>query len=586
MQIFSGVGADMVWDFEQGTILIRRGDSVWNRANQLTTLSITMVNIRRVEMQLVSTLQMGYIRFAVCGHVPHSITGLDTTLVMFTDGTQLYPLINQLCAIYPDIQVITRTAGVDPRRTVTPPPQKTSTQSTYTPPPVPPSAAQQPPRTPASSNNIKRHKRDKKWMRDRAKGVWYPFLAAFLQFFAAAGLLEAPVFAGLLLLAITTLAVHGFRLGHRSRRYQQLEYARSGEQRVSFADLAERMKTTPEKVRRELLSLHAHGYFPGSRFDLGAGLWELPSSYIPTIPPLKNFQRLKKDATGFLVGGLILTFIGSAVLAMLTDPTMTTSLEDLIMTLSFGIATLPPGIAALGHSARLFGLQRHCNAYYGVLGNRKAVAVTELAQAADCHVTQVKKDLRKLFFRSYFPGSVLQHEAGYFLLPDGELPESARPAPMAPDTAPPPPTVEERVSEQIRQIRQINDRIPDPEMSRKIDRMEQITVQILVILEKHPGKRHEARRFLNYYLPTTLKLLNSYADFDQQEIKTESVGQSMHNIERMLDTLLEAYERQLDQLFTTETLDISAEIQVMEAMLRRDGLSDYETAILHPEKDV
>ena len=570
MQVFSGVGADMVWDFELGTIRIQRGNSVWNRANQLSNICLEMADILRLEMQLVSVLQMGYIRFVLSNADPRGITGLDATMVMFTDGTPLYPLINQLCALYPHIRVVTHTAGVDPRKVVDPPKPKSPV---YTPPPTPsPVHASQ-------THTVSPTGEKAKWRKERARGWGLSFAGLAFAAYTGTFLEQGWMYTLMCVTIAAVLSVFGLVALRRVHDYKQVEYARGGSLTLTFTQLAKRLRLPVNKVRQQVVRLCSSGYFPGSRFDVDTDVWELPAGYLPQVPIPQKSQQIAGHAKAFVVAGAALSLSIGFVGLGIAEGVVTWE-PDMILLLPVYGALFFVGLGFLVRGGQLFRLQRHYNTYRGILGSRKAVSIKELAHAAGCTKTRTRKDLRQLFFYGYFPGSTWRYEADYLLLPGGELPDEEI-APTAPEM-----TEEDPVSEHIQQIRQVNARIVDPEMTRKIDRMEQITVQILVIVEKYPEKRREARRFLNYYLPTTLKLLNSYADFNQQEIKTESVCCSMHNIERMLDTLLEAYERQLDQLFSAETLDISAEIQVMETMLRRDGLSDSETAILHPEKEV
>ena len=76
---------------------------------------------------------------------------------------------------------------------------------------------------------------------------------------------------------------------------------------------------------------------------------------------------------------------------------------------------------------------------------------------------------------------------------------------------------------------------------------------------------------MDYYLPTTIKLLSAYADFEKQTVVGENIRSSKQNIEHMMETLSEAYEKQFDSLFRSETMDINAEIRTMDSLLRQDG---------------
>lgn len=122
-------------------------------------------------------------------------------------------------------------------------------------------------------------------------------------------------------------------------------------------------------------------------------------------------------------------------------------------------------------------------------------------------------------------------------------------------------------------MRRLNDAIADEKISQQIDRMEKTTQAIFTHVAEHPQKLPQIRRFLNYYLPTTLKLLNAYDRMDSAGVAGANIDGTMGKIESMLDTVTAAYDKQLDALFADEALDISAEITVMEQMLCQEGLS-------------
>ncbi len=126
----------------------------------------------------------------------------------------------------------------------------------------------------------------------------------------------------------------------------------------------------------------------------------------------------------------------------------------------------------------------------------------------------------------------------------------------------------------LRQIRAVNEAIENPEMSRKIERVEEITQRILEFQREHPEKSGELRKFLNYYLPTTLKILNSYAELEKQGVEGENIAATKKRIENMMDMVVEGFERQLDKLFAGDMMDIAADITVMEQMMQGDGLFD------------
>ena len=125
----------------------------------------------------------------------------------------------------------------------------------------------------------------------------------------------------------------------------------------------------------------------------------------------------------------------------------------------------------------------------------------------------------------------------------------------------------------IAKIRQLNDAIPDERMSAQIDLIERLAAQIFDCVKEHPEKLKQIRQFLNYYLPTTIKLMEQYVTLQNQSVKTENIEEGMQKIEGLLDKVIVAFQRQLDSLFETDVVDITADIRVMEQMMASEGLT-------------
>ena len=122
----------------------------------------------------------------------------------------------------------------------------------------------------------------------------------------------------------------------------------------------------------------------------------------------------------------------------------------------------------------------------------------------------------------------------------------------------------------LQNIRRANDAIADPVLSAKIDRLEEISARIFKAVEEDPKKQSKIDTFLNYYLPTTQKLLDSYAQFEAAGVEGENLRQAKQRIEATMDSIVRGFEHQLDELYKTDALDIDSDIRVMETMLRRD----------------
>ena len=128
----------------------------------------------------------------------------------------------------------------------------------------------------------------------------------------------------------------------------------------------------------------------------------------------------------------------------------------------------------------------------------------------------------------------------------------------------------------LKELRDLNDRIPGEEMSAKISRMEDLTAKIFKLAKEQPEKLGSMRKFMDYYLPTSLKLLARYEKLDAQGVEGTNISESKRQIEETMDTMITAFEKQLDKLFLSESIDISADIAAMQNLMRADGLMENE----------
>ena len=115
--------------------------------------------------------------------------------------------------------------------------------------------------------------------------------------------------------------------------------------------------------------------------------------------------------------------------------------------------------------------------------------------------------------------------------------------------------------------------VQDKEVRRKINELMRITDKITQDAIADPSDIPQIKKFMNYYLPTTIKLLNAYDRMSAQGIEGENLDRSMNNINEMLDQAIVAYKKRLDSLFENQALDIETDIEVMNRMLAREGLT-------------
>ena len=81
---------------------------------------------------------------------------------------------------------------------------------------------------------------------------------------------------------------------------------------------------------------------------------------------------------------------------------------------------------------------------------------------------------------------------------------------------------------------------------------------------------------MDYYLPTTVKLLDAYEELDRQPVQGENIRNGKQEIEKTLDTLNLAFEKLLDSLFEDTAWDVATDISVLQTMLAQEGLTEQK----------
>ena len=219
---------------------------------------------------------------------------------------------------------------------------------------------------------------------------------------------------------------------------------------------------------------------------------------------------------------------------------------------------------------------RRFRKYLALIGRRESVSVVQLAHAMPVPVRKACSDLQEMLDEGILPAGYLDMSSHQLILSDEGLRDEPEPEQWA--EGPKDQKEEEPLDIRdddavLREIRRLNDDIDDAEMSRKIDRIGEITSKIYAYVKQNPGKEDQLRSFLNYYLPTTLKILKAYARMEDQGVEGENIRAAKARIEGMMDKVVDGFEKQLDRLFEVDTMDVTADVQVLEQMLEKDGLS-------------
>ncbi len=208
-----------------------------------------------------------------------------------------------------------------------------------------------------------------------------------------------------------------------------------------------------------------------------------------------------------------------------------------------------------------------------VVGDRDNIPLDELFAAAGIPEKEGRKVLESAIDHGYFGADAYIDNRTDFLVVRGDAPT---PAPPAQESAPQPdpdPAGESQYQRLLRQLHEAGAALADPVLRDKAARLETVSARIFALAEADPGKDDQLRKFVNYYLPTALKLLHTYAQLDGQGVDGENITKTKQSIERSLDLLVTAFENQLDKLFQSDALDVSADIAALEGMLNLDGLS-------------
>ena len=112
----------------------------------------------------------------------------------------------------------------------------------------------------------------------------------------------------------------------------------------------------------------------------------------------------------------------------------------------------------------------------------------------------------------------------------------------------------------------------DPKLAAKLAEIRELMNTMFEYVSKNPDKLPKIRRFMNYYLPTLEKLMNTYLELSAEKVKGENITKTLNGIEGILDTIKPAFERMLNDLYEDRAIDISADITVLENMLESEGL--------------
>ena len=282
---------------------------------------------------------------------------------------------------------------------------------------------------------------------------------------------------------------------------------------------------------------------------------------------------------------------------------------------AIGIIALAMGVVPLGIMAAIIigvssgmlrkgskqrGILKRAQRYIEICGNKRYADLSEIAAQTGNSVRFVKKDIKKMLRAGMFPEGHLDQQETCFMLTNEvyrqytetaeafKMREQMEADRLARENRPK--TLQEEKEEMKRQqeselntmvaegmeyvnkLRTLNDAIPSQEITGQLSKLEGLLRQIFDRVKDHPEQMNRLHKLMDYYLPTTVKLVEAYVGFEKVEKPGQDIQDAKSEIQKTLGIINEAFEELLNNLFQDETFDAITDAQVLQQMLSREGL--------------
>lgn len=238
--------------------------------------------------------------------------------------------------------------------------------------------------------------------------------------------------------------------------------------------------------------------------------------------------------------------------------------------------------------------------YVKKIGKREQITIEELASASGRSEKEVRKDIQDMLQDNMFLQGHLDQEAKRLFVTDAgyqaylqeknqrleqERQRQAVQEQLEKEESELPPEVRKLIADgnaYITRIRKSNDAISDEAVSQKLYALESVTRKIFDYVKAHPECADDTKKLMKYYLPTTIKLLDTYEKLTNEELEGQhpeqlsNIRKSRKEIEDTLDTLNIAFAKLFDNLYQDTSMDITADISVLHTLLAQEGLTGEE----------
>ena len=307
----------------------------------------------------------------------------------------------------------------------------------------------------------------------------------------------------------------------------------------------------------------------------------------------ESMTRKKAGGIIALISGLFLTLVGSirVVAAIVALATASMSAFAFSFAFAWAILLLAAGLFLAFNGGNLLSRIKRFRRYVEALGKKSYIDLDDLSEKTGKSKRALKKDLKDMIKRQYFLQGHLDEEEENLIVSNEtyqdylKLQEQMKLEQQEADQLSKDGFDEEGraiISQgefYLNKIKEANDNLPGEVISAKLYELENVINRILEEVRKQPESAGELRKLMNYYLPTTWKLLDAYQEVENQPVKTQQMIETQKEIEDTLDTINDAFKRLLDQLFMKKAWDISTDISALNSMLVQEGLKDGEYAL-------
>lgn len=378
------------------------------------------------------------------------------------------------------------------------------------------------------------------------------------------------------------------RMREQERARQQEEYRRQQQARQAQQQQQQEMLRQQQRARQQQIRRQMGGrpqpirsgwnYVPGQQAPQAGKPAARPAD--AGLVPIRSGGAVFQSIAG-ITGTAV---FGAAALKSLAQTLAYIELGGILRTSVLGSLCALCVLLLLVGMSNVKRTKRYKN-YRGLLRGQDFCKISDIASTMGVSEKRAVQDLERMLEQRYLPEGYFDERHTCIILNKPTYQqylatrENARQQQLASEGSPTQAALAQMKAEGSRyiwRIREINADLPEAEISERLDELAEICQKIFAYVEEHPEKLSDIRKFMSYYLPTTLKLLEAYRDLEQRGLETAEVKATKAEIKSALKNIKLAFENLYADLVKNDLMDLSADISVLEAMLTQEGLMGEE----------